>query len=266
MKFRFGPLNLVVISCCLGLTVVTTAVMAQNIQSIEVTGSRIKRIDSETASPIQIITREQIDRLGAASVSEMMKSIPASNTGIIDGNEVASYTPGAGGVSLRGLGPQATLVLINGRRIAPFGFASGGQQTFVDVNSIPMDVIQRIEVLLDGASAIYGSDAMGGVVNIILRKDYQGFTLSANAGQSIAFGDAANQSVSATFGKGSLAQDGYNLMGNFSHNERDGVRATERPMSSTANFSRFGLPDYRSSYSYPGNLYIQSISWKPAVW
>ena len=255
MKFRFGPLNLVVISCCLGLTVVPTAVMAQNIQSIEVTGSRIKRIDSETASPIQIITREQIDRLGAASVSEIMKSIPASNTGIIDGNEVASYTPGAGGVSLRGLGPQATLVLINGRRIAPFGFASGGQQTFVDVNSIPMDVIQRIEVLLDGASAIYGSDAMGGVVNIILRKDYQGFTLSANAGQSIAFGDAANQSVSATFGKGSLAQDGYNLMGNFSHNERDGVRATERPMSSTANFSRFGLPDYRSSYSYPGNLY-----------
>jgi iron complex outermembrane receptor protein len=159
MTFRVSKLNLAVISCCLGLTAVPTEVTAQTIQSIEVTGSRIKRVDSETASPILIITREQIDRLVAASVSEIMKSIPASNTGIIDGNEVASYTPGAGGVSLRGLGPQATLVLINGRRIAPFGFASGGQQTFVDVNSIPMDVIQRIEVLLDGASAIYGSDA-----------------------------------------------------------------------------------------------------------
>ncbi len=228
------------------------------VQTIEVTGSRIKRVDAETASPIQIITREQIDRMGAASVSEILKTIPASNSGLIDGNEVASFTPGAGGVSLRGLGPQATLVLINGRRVAPFGFASGGQQTFVDVNSIPMDVIQRIEVLLDGASAIYGSDAMGGVINIILRKDFQGFTLSASSGISSTHGDAGSKTMSATFGKGSISNDGYNIMGNFSHAERDPVKATQRAMSSTANYTRYGLPDYRSSYSYPGNLYASS--------
>lgn len=255
MKFRLTTLNLAVLTLFLGQYTEVTLAQTQNIQSIEVTGSRIKRVDTETASPIQVITREQIDRLGAANVAEILKAVPASNTGNIDGNEAASYTPGAGGVSLRGLGSQATLVLINGRRVAPFGFASGGQQTFVDVNSIPMDVIQKIEVLLDGASAIYGSDAMGGVVNIILRKDFEGFTVSAGTGQSIGYSDGNSHSVSTTFGKGKLVEDGYNFMGNFSHSDRDSIKATERPRSATANYTAFGLPDYRSSYSYPGNLY-----------
>lgn len=226
----------------------------QALERVEITGSRIKRVNAETQSPVQVITREQIERSGATSVTEVLKSIPANNAGAFDENAVASFTPGAGGVSLRGLGAQATLVLINGRRVAPFGFASGGQQTFVDINSIPLETVERIETLLDGASAIYGSDAIAGVVNIILRKDYSGLMISGSAGQS-SYSDAASGSVSLTFGKGSLASDKYNVFANVAHNQRDPVKANERPTTASSNFGRFGLRDLRSTYAYPGNLF-----------
>jgi len=169
---------------------------------VEVTGSRIKRIDTETSSPVQVVTREQIERSGAFSVTEVLKRTPSANAGSFDENAVASFTPGAGGVSLRGLGVGATLVLINGRRVAPFGFASGGQTTFVDINQIPVDVVERIEILLDGASAIYGSDAIGGVINVILRKDFNGLQASGQFGRST-HGDANAKRGSLTYGKGS---------------------------------------------------------------
>ncbi len=153
---------------------------AQELQRVEVTGSRIKRIDTETPSPVQVITREQIERSGAQSVTEILTRAPAANVGSFDENAISSFTPGAGSASLRGLGPQATLVLINGRRVSPFGFASGGQTTFVDINQIPIDAVERIEVLLDGASAIYGSDAIGGVINVILRRNFNGLQASGS--------------------------------------------------------------------------------------
>ena len=222
------------------------------LERVEVTGSRIKRIDTETPSPVQVITREQIERSGAFSVTEVLKRTPAANAGSFDENAVASFTPGAGGVSLRGLGAQATLVLINGRRVSPFGFASGGQTTFVDVNQIPVDVVERIEVLLDGASAIYGSDAIGGVVNVILRKDFNGLQASGTFGRST-HGDADAKRGSITYGKGSLASDGYNFFVNYSHIDQDPVKANQRDRTQTADLRRFGLRDLRSSYA--GNLY-----------
>ncbi|MEP7295976.1 MAG: TonB-dependent receptor [Burkholderiales bacterium] len=230
---------------------------AQELQRVEVTGSRIKRVDTETASPVQVITRDQIDRSGAKSVSELLTSVPASNTGSFNENAVASFTPGAAGVSLRGLGAQATLILINGRRVAPFGFAQGGQTTFVDVNSIPLEVVERVEILLDGASAIYGSDAIGGVVNVILRKDFSGFQISGSLGTS-SERDANSRNISLTIGKGSMASDGYNIFANVTHEGQDPVKANQRDLTRTADFRRFGLLDLRSSYSYPGNLYAAS--------
>lgn len=224
----------------------------QNLERVEVTGSRIKRVDAETASPVQVITRDQIDRSGAKSISELLTSVPASNTGSFNENAVASFTPGAAGVSLRGLGSQATLVLINGRRVAPFGFASSGQTTFVDVNSIPIDVVERVEILLDGASAIYGSDAMGGVLNVILRKDFSGFVAGGHYGIS-SRSDAQSKNVSLTLGKGSLASDGFNVFANYSHEDQDPLKANERDMTRTSDFRRFGLLDQRSSYA--GNFY-----------
>ena len=226
----------------------------QTLEKVEVTGSRIKRIDTETSSPVQVVTREQIERSGAFSVTEVLKRTPSANAGSFDENAVASFTPGAGGVSLRGLGVGATLVLINGRRVAPFGFASGGQTTFVDINQIPVDVVERIEILLDGASAIYGSDAIGGVINVILRKDFNGLQASGQFGRST-HGDANAKRGSLTYGKGSLASDGYNFFVNYSHIDQDPVKANQRELTQTSDFRRFGLVDRRSSYAYGGNLY-----------
>ena len=218
------------------------------------TGSRIKRIDTETPSPVQVITREQIERSGAQSVAEVLKRAPAANAGSFDENAVASFTPGAASASLRGLGAQATLVLINGRRVAPFGFASGGQTTFVDINQIPIDVVERIEILLDGASAIYGSDAIGGVINVILRHDFNGLQVSGSARAIDARRRRLEKNGSITFGQGSLASDGYNFFVNYRTSTRIRSRRTGAIATSTSDFRRFGLTDQRSSYAYPGNL------------
>jgi iron complex outermembrane recepter protein len=230
---------------------------AQKQERIEVTGSNIKRIDAETAAPVQIITREQIERSGASSISEVLRNLPSNNAGSFGENSQASFTPGAAAVSIRGLGAGSTLILLNGRRITPYGFASGGQTQFVDTNSIPLDVVERVEVLLDGASAIYGSEAVAGVINIILRKDFQGFEGRLGAGSS-SYSDANSYRVGATFGKGSLGADRYNVMGNVEFTKQNGVLATERPNTQTSDFRRFGLLDYRSRNSYPGNLYTNA--------
>ena len=225
------------------------------LERVEVTGSRIKRIDTETPAPVQVITRQDIERSGARSVTEVLKKLPSNNTGTFNENAVASFTPGAGSASLRGLGAQATLILINGRRVAPFGFASGGQTTFVDINQIPIDVVERIEVLLDGASAIYGSDAIGGVINVILRRDYSGLQVAGSYGIST-HGDADEKRASITWGRGSMASDGYNFFVNYQHIDQKPVLASKREYTKNSDFRRAGYPaDLRSSYSYPGNLY-----------
>ena len=163
------------------------------------TGSRLRRTDAETPSPVQVITREEIVRSGAVSLNEVLQKLPANNAGAFnEGNTVDGY--GAAAISLRGLGPGSTLVLINGRRVAPFGFT--GSATFVDLNQIPIAAIERIEVLLDGASAIYGSDAIAGVVNVILRRSFRGIEVAGGFGRS-SHGDAterrrAPRSASAT--------------------------------------------------------------------
>ena len=210
----------------------------QDLSRVEITGSRIKRVDAEMPAPVQVITRAQIEQSGATSITEVLKSLPSNNAGAFDENAVASFTPGAGGVSLRGLGAQATLVLINGRRVAPFGFASGGQTTFVDVNSIPLDAVERIDVLLDGASALYGSDAMAGVVNVILRRDFNGLQVRGSVGQAMPYGDATSKRAALIWGKGSLAADKYNFFINFEHTEQDPVKASERPMTASSDFRR----------------------------
>ena len=255
--FRPTLLSKAVLLLCAGVAAGSVAAQQQSStpERIEVTGSRIKRIDTETPSPVQVIGREQIERAGATTVAELLKSTPAGNSGSFDENAVASFTPGAGSVSLRGLGAQATLVLVNGRRVAPYGFASGGQQTFVDINSIPLAVVERIEILLDGSSAIYGSDAMAGVINVILKQDFKGLMVDAGLGQS-SYNDAGSQTYGLTYGLGSLASDGYNLFGSYSHQQRNPVLASERPMTRNADFRRFGLTDLRSSYA--GNLYTVS--------
>ena len=226
----------------------------QRLDTVQITGSRLRRTDSETPSPVQVMTGEEIARSGAASLADVVRQLPANNIFSANENETVRAR-GSSGVSLHGLGAGATLVLINGRRVAPFGFAEAfGLGTFVDLNQIPVSAIERIEVLLDGASAVYGSDAVGGVVNVILRRDYRGAEATGAFGRST-HGDASQRQVSLIWGTGDISADGYNVFASYSHADQDPVRADARWHSRTADYRAFGQLDLRSTYAYPGNLY-----------
>ena len=136
----------------------------QKVEKVEVTGSNIKRTDVETVAPVTIITREDIERTGKPTVAEVLRGITANAGQSYNETFTNSFSPGATGISLRGLGQKSTLVLVNGRRMASYGFAQNIQDTYVDINSIPAAAVERIEVLKAGASAIYGSDAIAGVI------------------------------------------------------------------------------------------------------
>ena len=150
----------------------TSGVIAQDSgQRVEVTGSRIKRTDAETASPVQIITREDIERTGKTSIQDVLRGVTADSKARSRPRSPNGFASGSAAISLRGLGVNSTLVLVNGRRMTTYGLADDGVRTFVDLNSIPLEAVERVEVLKDGASAIYGADAVGGVVNIILQQE-----------------------------------------------------------------------------------------------
>ena len=176
----------------------TSPATAQDIR-VNVTGTNIKRVDTETAAPIETITREAIQQSGFQTISEVVRSITANNNGTVANEWSFGFPSGGAGVSLRGLGSNNTLVLLNGRRLANYGLADDGHYSFVDLNQVPFDAVDRIEILKDGASAIYGSDAVAGVVNIILRQQYTGFTAMGTAGTSYK-GDGNQYRGSATFG------------------------------------------------------------------
>lgn len=185
----------------------------QQLERVEITGSSIKRIEAETALPVQVISREEIQRTGASNVEQLLQTVSAvSSSGGLTASSVSGATTGGiSSVSLRGLTSIRTLVLLNGRRIAPYGIGFTGDSVSVDVNSIPLAAIERIEVLKDGASAVYGSDAVAGVINFILRRDFTGGEISANYGDT-SDGGASVQRVAATWGTGNLQKDRYNLM------------------------------------------------------
>jgi iron complex outermembrane recepter protein len=201
----------------------TTGTPPAKVERIEVTGSNIKRVDAETSAPIQVITAEDIRRSGKQTVTELLRELPINATGgLTELSGSNSFSAGAATVSLRGLGSAATLVLLNGRRIAPFGppdpnFGQGG---VVNLNAIPIDAIDRIEILKDGASAVYGSEAIAGVVNIILRKDYKGGQVGATATGNKS-GLYQSQTATASIGKGDLAKDRFNVFANFEAYRQD---------------------------------------------
>ncbi len=182
------------LSVCALFGLVATAIMtsplfaaeedAAKLEKVEVTGSHIKRINIEGLQPVLVIDREAIERSGATTVAEVLRRIPSNSGPSFDEKFTNSFAPGSAGLSLRGLGQNTALILINGRRIANYGFSQNITSSFVDLNSIPLGSIERIEVLQDGASAIYGSDAIAGVVNVIMRKDMEGSEALLSYGQT----------------------------------------------------------------------------------
>jgi iron complex outermembrane recepter protein len=226
----------------------------QKVEKIEVTGSNIKRIDAESANPVQVITRQDIERTGAATVNDVLQRI--SGAGYAADDRITNgFAPGGGALNLRGLGFNSTLVLLNGRRLPTYPFAQqfGTSQGFNDINSIPISAVERIEVLKDGASAVYGADAVAGVVNIILRRDYTGIEVTASAGIS-RHSDGQTYNASFAGGFGDLARDRFNVLVTGNISGRDQIFSRDRDWSKTEDLRPRGGGDRRSAFGTPGTI------------
>ena len=231
------------------LALIATPVWAQpSKERIEITGSNIKRVQQEGALPLQVITRQEIDRAGIFSAEELMTFISANGNGM---DNLSSKTLIAGpndvenrnstsnsSANLRGLGSGSTLVLLNGRRVALHSMKSAA----VDLNSIPFAAVERVEILKDGASAIYGTDAIGGVINFILRKDYTGAEVSALADVT-QDGGGNRYRASLLGGFGDLSRDRFNVMGSFTFDRQEVLHSKDRSFSNGYQPERGLSPD-----------------------
>jgi iron complex outermembrane recepter protein len=216
----------------IGLAILALPALAQEaapkpVPRVEITGSNIRRSEAETASSVITVNRADIERSGKATVAELLQTLAVDNQGSVPTTFGNGFAAGASGISLRGLGAASTLVLLNGRRMAPYGLADDGQKQFADLNVIPTDAVERVEILKDGASAIYGSDAIAGVVNIILRRDFQGNTVRFQRGFSNDW-DGKRTNVAFTKGVGSLDADRYNVLFSLEYKKFDEIWYRDR--------------------------------------
>jgi iron complex outermembrane recepter protein len=220
---------------------------------VEITGSSIKRLAAETALPVQVISREAIDKSGVTTVAELLTQLSANVGGLTDGASIsdqAGAQRGFNGANLRGLGVSSTLVLLNGRRLA--NFATPGDNAGVDLNNIPAGAIQRVEVLKDGASAIYGTDAMGGVINFITRRDYTGADVSLYA-LGTQEGGAGKTAFAASAGFGNLATDRFNILATVDVQKLAALNSGQRDYIAEYDLAK-RLPTQLSSNPFPANV------------
>ncbi len=196
----------------------------ESVQRIEVTGSSIKRLATEASLPVSTISSEEMVSRGMTTLADLMMALPQSAS-------LAPSNAGSGtNINLRGLGVNRTLVLINGRRGTNEAIADG----YANLDVIPMSAISKVEVLRDGASSIYGSDAIGGVVNFITRKSFEGATATAQMVRPQATGGGAEKRLGFTVGKGDLAVDGWNVYATMDAHNRSRLAASDRAELSSA--------------------------------
>ncbi|MCP4320853.1 MAG: TonB-dependent receptor, partial [Alteromonadales bacterium] len=231
----------------------------EGVERIEITGSHIKRTSMEGPSPVSSLSQEDIQKSGVTDLISLFTKLPISGQGTFSTQANSSDDTANGGssVSLRGLGADSTLILINGRRVSVSPFAKGIDTAFVDINNIPLAAIKRVDILKDGASATYGSDAVAGVINIVLRDDVDGAELTAKMGAT-ADGGGEEQSVNLVFG---------NSTDNTSHTfileyfNREEVLYSDRDYSATANQKlRTGdadATDFRSTSGITGSIMLK---------
>jgi iron complex outermembrane receptor protein len=189
-------------------------------ETVVVTGSLFRRTDTETPSPVTVLTSESLDKAGITTIADAIRSISADSAGSIGTGFQTGFSAGGSAVSLRGLGVSSTLVLIDGLRSTNFPINDDGHNAYVDLNSIPFSLVDRVEVLKDGASSTYGADAIGGVVNLILKKQFTGVEGTFEGGVSEQ-GDAGHVRGDLTFGFGDYETSGWNFYINGEY-QRDG--------------------------------------------
>jgi len=222
-----------------------TAPGAVESERIIVTGSNIPTAEEVGPNPVLNINRDLINKSGERTAEELIKNLPVANAGGVPvSNNGTGFTPGASAISLRGLGPESTLVLIDGRRVAPFPTGTGGTTSFFDLRSIPESAIESIEILKDGASTTYGADAVAGVVNIKLRHDYKGAEMSVEYGNTLDK-DSGEFRASVLFGVG---DDKTQITGSANFFHRNSIFNRDRGFSN--------MPPFLSSNSTPENLQL----------
>lgn len=219
------------------------------LERVEVTGSSIKRVADEGALPVQTIKAADLAKQGITSAEQLIARLSANGNGqdnlasnqggdFLGSLSNKAHNNGSSAASLRGLGSQYTLVLLNGRRLATHGL--NGQS--VDLNSIPLAAMDRVEILKDGASALYGADAIGGVINFILKKDYQGFEATLNTDQTQrAGGEISGGSV--LFGAGDLDRDRFNIIASLAYDKQNRLRGSQRDFQNGNQPDRGLTPD-----------------------
>ena len=222
------------------------------IQRVEITGSAIKRIDAETAVPVTIVKMADLKKEGITTIEQVMANLSVSQASQGTSQVVGAGTGGASFADLRGIGANKTLVLLNGRRLANNAYDSSAP----DLNMIPFAALERVEVLRDGASALYGSDAVGGVINFITKKDYQGGTVTVGADNPQHDGGFANN-FNVGYGWGDLEKNGINIFAMVDHQEQHRIGGTQRDYN-----TRYagGL----SSSTFPANWAQGDLAGNPA--
>ena len=198
---------------------------SQQLERVEVTGSAIKRIDAETAVPVTILRMDELKKEGVTTVEQVLSRLSANQSQQGTSQSVGLGTGGASFANLRGLGQNKTLVLLNGRRISNNAIDA----TAPDLNMIPFAAIERVEVLRDGASALYGTDAVGGVINFITRRDFTGGLISGEFDNPKHSGGGKAEDLNFAFGVGDYDKDGFNFFGVIDVDKQDRIRASERP-------------------------------------
>jgi len=239
-----------------GLAVNQSFAQEQPMQRVEVTGSAIKRINVEGALPIQTLSQEVIAKTGATSVAELIQTLPAMQGFTISAIAAGSNSGGRVSASIHDIGESYTLVLLNGRRLAPQGSGSS-----VNLQAIPMSAVERVEILTDGASALYGSDAIAGVINFVLKRNQQGGDIEANYSTPTSNRAGDSKYVAASYGFGDLDTQGFNVLLSYRHDDQSQVRATDRDFAKTAYLPfEYGgkqyIYDRTSSATIPANVTV----------
>ena len=223
------------------------------VDRVVVTGTNITTSESPPFVPESIFNREVVERSGSRSLGDFLRSIPQNSGPSFTENQNESLSPGGAAVALRGLGPDATLVLINGRRVAPYPFAQAGITAFVDLNSIPLAAIQQIDILRDGASAIYGTDAIAGVVNVRFLQRFDGTLVSFGYGNTT---DTDTRELRSSVISGyTNEQRGIEIVMVADHFDREALFQTDRYFSRSIDQRRQGGSSFLSSVSNPGTIF-----------
>jgi len=223
------------------------------LKKVEVTGSLIKSADKVGFNQVQTITAKDIVASGATTVSDFLRDAAANSASSWGEGTGNSFSPGGAGIALRGLSEKYTLVLVDGQRVAPYALAVNGTDNFFDLNTIPVNMVERIEIVKTGAVSQYGSDAIAGVVNIITKKDFQGVQLDGSLGGGTNNGGNGTTSFGITAGFGDLNADRFNVTFGANYYKSNGVTTADRSLEAPEDFN--GLPG--------GHLLQGTSYWQP---